>query len=125
MNVKNLFTITAVVTVLFAILFLLIPEQISTLYGTTANEASIIHSRLLGAAMLGLGSILWLARNSGPSDARRAIINGGLVYIIVDFIVALWAVMLGGLNALGWSTVVLLLLIGIGWIIVVRKGEEA
>jgi hypothetical protein len=110
---------------LFALVFLLVPEQASTFYGVTSNEASVIHSRFFGATLLGVGAILLLARNSSASEARRAILNGGLVLIIAELVISLWAVLMGGLGPMGWTSVVLMLILLIWWFMVMRKGDNA
>lgn len=126
MNVKNIFSITAIVSLLFGLAFLIIPTQMATSYGNEANTASIVTSRFWAASLIGVAVILWMARNSGDSQARQAIITGGLVLVVLDLIVAVWAVLTGGVNALGWSTVVitLLLTLGFGYLQFMKPSEE-
>jgi hypothetical protein len=59
--------------------------------------------------------LTWSVRNAPDSEARRAILLALLVGDAVGFIVALIGQLGGVVNALGWLTVVIYLLLAIGF----------
>ncbi len=71
--------------------------------------------QLFGAALLGFAIITWSARNVPPSEARQAILLGLFAGDLAGFILALKAQLGGVVNTLGWSTVVIYLLLALGF----------
>ncbi|MGD2178082.1 MAG: hypothetical protein PVG71_09700 [Anaerolineae bacterium] len=59
--------------------------------------------------------VTWFARNAAESDARRAIILGLCLYDAIGFVITLIATLSGVLNPLGWSAVLLYLLLAVGF----------
>lgn len=57
----------------------------------------------------------WFARDAGESKARQAIVIALFVGDVLGFIVALLGQLSGVVNALGWSTVALYLLLALGY----------
>ena len=106
-SLSLLFTLNAVVGLVFSLGFLVLPEQMIALYGITPNPATVYLGRLFGALILGFITILWFARNSGESEARRAIVIGGLVGWGVGLVAALLGQFTGAVNNLGWLNVVI------------------
>ncbi len=116
MNLKNLFTINAVIALLFGLTFVLIPATALGWYGITLLPAAgILLARLFGATLLSHAVITWLARPLGASEARSAIVLGLLVTDACAFVVSLLAQLDGVANNLGWSTVAIYLLLGLGY----------
>ena len=115
MSLNVLFTLNAIVGLLFSLGFLIVPEQLISLYGATLSPVGVIVARLFGALILGFIAILWLARDSGESEARRAIVTGGFVGWGVGFIVTLVGQFSGVVNNLGWVNVILYLLFTLGF----------
>ena len=71
--------------------------------------------QLFGAALIAIGLIAWLSRNSEDSDARRAIILSFFIADGIGFIVALIGQLNEVIGPLGWLTVVIYLLISLGF----------
>jgi hypothetical protein len=116
-TLKNLFTATAVLTLIFALGFLLVPRATSAPYGYGLDEAGVHVARSLGAAYLGLAALAWLARNTPDSEARRAIVLCFLIINAIGVFAALPGKLSGVTNALGWSTplIHILLVLGFGY----------
>ena len=114
-KLSTLMVINAVVSLVFGVGFALIPAQILSLYGVTADSALIYVGRLLGAAFISLGVLTWLAKNVAEAQARRAIVLALFVGEGIGFIVALIGQLAGAMNALGWSTVAIYLLLALGF----------
>jgi len=72
-------------------------------------------AQLFGAALLAFAVLTWTARNAPDSDTRRAILLAMVVGDGIGFIVSLIGQLGGVMNALGWSTVVIYLLLAVGF----------
>jgi hypothetical protein len=116
MKLGNLMATKAIIVVVFGIGSVLIPTNMLSFYGVTLNPGGAVVTQLLGASFILLGTLLWLARNAPSSDvALRAIVLAVTVGDAIGFIVALLAQLSGMLNALGWVTVALYLLLALGF----------
>ena len=115
MKLSYLMTVSAVVAVIFGIAFVLASGSLMPLYGATLNPAGTIIAQLFGAALIGFAVVNWFARNAKEGEALRAIVLANLVSDTIGFIVALLGQLSGVVNALGWSTVVIYLLLALGF----------
>ena len=116
MKLCNLMATKAVIVVVFGVGFILIPTTVLSFYGVTLNPGGAVITQLFGAAFILLGILLWFARNAPSSDvALRAIILAIVVGDAIGFIVGLLAQLSGMMNALGWVTVALYLLLSFGF----------
>ncbi|UCD37234.1 MAG: hypothetical protein JSW54_10410 [Fidelibacterota bacterium] len=116
MNLKNLLLVNAIVALFFGVVFVLLPEDALAQYGVKLMpKAGIFVARLFGATLLGVAIISWFARTMS-ADARSGVVLGFIVIDGVGFIVSLLAQIDGVVNELGWSTVVIYLLLGLGFI---------
>ena len=115
MKLNVFMAIVAVVAVLFGLGFVLVPEQLMSLYGAAPDAGTNYMAQLLGAALLGFAVILWLCKDAEDSPVRQAILLGLFVAEGVGFGVALIIQLGGTINALGWSTVIIYLLFTLGF----------
>ena len=115
MNLKTLFVFSAIVTLVFGILFIIIPTQTYSWYGISSGIALNYMGGLFGAALIAIGLISWLARGASESDARKAIVLSFFIADLIGFIIALVAQLNNVVNSLGWLTVVLYFLFTIGF----------
>lgn len=115
MTLRNLFIVNAVIGLGFGASLVVAPALLVSLYGATLSPAGILLARLLGAALLGYVVVAWSARNAEDSEARRAIVLALFIFDAIGFIVVLLAELAGVLNALGWSNVVIYLLLALGY----------
>lgn len=115
MKLSTLFTINAIVAFVFGLAFVLVPETSISLYAITLSPGGVIITRLLGAAILGYSVLTWLSRNAEESEARQAIVLTMVISETIGFIVALLGQLSGVVNALGWSTVAIYLLLALGF----------
>jgi len=89
----------------FGPLLLFIPAWLLNLLGTTYGPGAALTARLYGATVVGGIFLTWLARDSGKSIARKAIITHLFVYDAIGFIATLVIQLSGGLGPLGWGIV--------------------
>ena len=115
MKLSTMFVIYAAISAIFGLAFVFVPETSLALYGIMLGPGGILVARLFGAALLEFALLSWLARNAGDSEARKAIILAVVIGEAVGFIVALLGQLSGEVNALGWSTVAVYLLLALGF----------
>jgi len=115
MNLALLMTINAVVAAVFGIAFVIAPGQAVSLYGVSADAPLRYIAQLFGAALLGFAVLTWMARKAPASDTRTAIVLALFVSDGLGFILALIGQLGGVVNSIGWSTVVIYLLLALGF----------
>jgi hypothetical protein len=115
MKLGTLFIINAIIAVLFGLALVFIPTPMMSLFGVTLNDGGLFSTRVLGAAYLAIAIISWLVRNSPSSSELRAIVLAFLVSNTISFIIAVIYKLQGVSNALGWITVLIYLLMGLGF----------
>jgi hypothetical protein len=119
MNVRNFLAVAAVVAFVFGLGFVVVPGPLMGLYGVSLDAVGTVIGQLFGAALIGFGALNWLARglHNHDAEALRPILMANLVSDALGFVLALFAQISGraGVNALGWSTVVIYLLLALGF----------
>ena len=108
-------TVNAMVAVVFGVAMVLVPGQFVSLYGVEEIAALNYIAQLLGAAFVFQAVLAWSARNAAESDARRAIVLALFIGNAFGFVLALIGQLGNVVGALGWSTVALYLLFGLGY----------
>ena len=115
MKLSTLLTIFAVVSGLFGLTFVFMPETAMSFYGVAISPGGALVARLFGAALLGYSVLSWSIRNVKDSEAQKAIVLAMFVGETVGFIVAFLGQLAGAVNALGWSTVAIYMLFALGY----------
>jgi hypothetical protein len=115
MKLSKLLVVNAIVSGVFGIALVLIPWEVFKFYGIQADPAINYVGQLYGAALLGFAVLSWSARNAGPSESRKAIVLAFFIGDSIGFVVALIARFGGVVNALGWSSVALYLLLALSF----------
>ena len=115
MKLKSLFIFNAITVIIFGVGSVLAPQVFVSLFGATLNPAGMLMMQYGGAWLIGIGLLAWFARNAADSEARRAIVLAFMICYSIAFVLALLSQLAGVLNALGWGTVVLNLLLAIGY----------
>jgi hypothetical protein len=105
MRPNTVFVTAGGLALAFGLGFFLAPGAVLPLYGVSPDAATLLMSRFFGVALLQVGVILYLARETRDGSTARALALGGVVGSIAGVIVALTGVVAGTVNALGWSTV--------------------
>jgi len=122
MKFKTLLVIKALVSLVFGIPILIIPDRLLSLFGLSLNTDGMFMAREYGGALLGIAVLCWFARNSEGARALKAIILFGFLYDFVNLFVSLHANLSGLMNPLGWGIVAIYLFFTIGFgSILVRK----
>ena len=117
MNFRNLMILNAVTGILFGAGFVVLPGLLSTLFGIAATPTSDFALRMYGAAVLGYGLLGWLIRQVTDREVQKPVLTAVLVTDFGGFLVVLFAVLAGLMNALGWLVVIMLLLLSAAYAI--------
>lgn len=120
-TMKILMVVNAIIATLFGIAFVLLPNWVVSLYGVIASPQLLYVGQLFGAALIGFGILTWLARNTPLADAREVIIPALFIAHGIGFVIALIGQIRWVVNALGWSTVAIYLLLFLGFGYFLRK----
>lgn len=117
MTYRNVLTVAAILSFLFGLGFMLMPGQLVTFYGVEVNDTGRYIAQLYGATLFGFGLLNWFAREFGDGSVQRAVLTANALTAALGFIFSLLAQFGGvpGANALGWSTVLLYLLLALGF----------
>ena len=114
MKLRTFFTIAAVVALFYGVVLILVPGTTNAMYGLGTSASENLLARFFGITLLNVGLLTWLARDFSGFDARPLVLSG-LVADAVGFVVALLATLGGVMGPLGWSAVVIYLLLGLGF----------
>jgi hypothetical protein len=114
MSARLYLTIAAVVAILYALAFLIIPVQASLFFSDFAEARAVLYLRFCGATVLAWGLIVWFARDFQERRAVRGVLIGSIVGLAVTIIITVFAAWSGWLNAHAWGSVVVLVLLLIG-----------
>ncbi|NLF00250.1 MAG: hypothetical protein GX601_04660 [Anaerolineales bacterium] len=108
MTLRTVFIIDAIAATLFGLGFVLAPEAAYAVFGLQLDAGAAHITRALGLALIANAVKAWLARNSGPSVARRALVMGQVAFMALLALEDLRAVLAGVVNTAAWGTVILL-----------------
>ena len=115
MKVGTFLAIAALAALLFGLAFILAPASLLSMYGVTLDPAGQWVARYLGSAFLGIAAITWLGRAATSGPGLRAILVGDFVVSITGLGVAIFDRLYGSGNMLVWSTVLIYLLLSLGY----------
>jgi hypothetical protein len=115
MRAKHLFLLNGVIAIGYAIAFVVAAEQLLEVYGIMPNDEGVFMARWFGVGLLANGLTTLLARNAAESEAGRAIAFALAASYSAGLVLALWGMLTGRFNALGWIAVGLNLLLGLGF----------
>jgi hypothetical protein len=105
MNV--LFLVSLIVEAIFGLGFLFVPGALLVPMGVTLNEVATTFARLFGSALLSFPVLLWFARKSDKVEFKKGVVKSLFVYYLVSAILLLITELRGQMNAMGWSVVIL------------------
>ncbi|HSN75673.1 MAG TPA: hypothetical protein VL334_11400 [Anaerolineae bacterium] len=115
-----LLSITAVIGALYGVVTLLTPAAYLQMLGLDANPSAILQARYFGAAVLGAGLMLGMARKAQELTVQRALSLGNFAVVTGSAVVTVIGLSSGLLNAVGWGFLAseVVLAIGYGYVLV-------
>ena len=115
------FTLHGVVTLLTAVAFLFTPGVTLVLFGTPADPAIDLVTRLLGAAFLGIGGIALAAGRVGSFEFKRTVALVLLIASVMGFIVSIVGQFRGVTGPVGWGAVLIYGTLTVGYSVFVAR----
>ena len=122
LSFRGLAVIASGVCILLAAVWLAVPQLLLSLWQVDAVPPALLAARRGGALFLGLGLMLWLARNAGPSPARSAIAAGLSLSCGALAILGALEFALGHAGAGIWLAIAVEAALGMGFYSVRRAG---
>ena len=104
---NTLFLVAMIVEAIFAIGFILAPGAVLAPMSVTLNDIATTFARMFGSAILSFPILLWFARRSAHAAFRKGVVTSLFPYYAFSGIVLLIAQLGGQMNAMGWSVIVL------------------
>ena len=115
MKLSNLLVVSAVIGAVFGVAFVVASGPVAAIYGVTLDRPGMLMAQLFGAALIAFAVLNWLARNVTDPAARQAVVLANLTGDVIGGVVILIGQLAGLANALGWSSVVIYLLMALGF----------
>ena len=110
---------------LFGVGWLVMPDFMGKYWRMAPGENLNYMGHRYGALLVGLGVTVWLARNALNTQARRAVMIGALVSLVLTTALSLFGALSLGLNAWPAFGVELVLTLGMAWALFLRPGPAA
>jgi drug/metabolite transporter (DMT)-like permease len=86
---STLMVVNALIAAVFGVAFVVLPGQVTALYGPEVTPQLEYVAQLFGAALLAFAVLTWTARTAPDSEARRAILLALFIGDGVGFVVSL------------------------------------
>lgn len=115
MKFRNLLIVNSVVFLAFAFGFIVIPSMLLTLFGVSPESSTVVAVQLYGGLLVAVGLLCWLSRDNADVAVLRAMQLSLMIAYVINTIVHIRATMAGSLNALGWTAVLIYLLLTVGY----------
>jgi hypothetical protein len=122
MKFKSITSITAVLTFINAILFLVLPGVTMSILGGSLTSTGLMNTRISGACALGLSLVLWQVRDIPPSRMQTSISRIMLLIMLILVVVDLHGIFSSAVNQLGWIFFFTDFLVVVGFLFVVFTG---
>jgi hypothetical protein len=104
MKLSLFYSLKALISVGFGILYAAVPAWTMSIYGVTLDPAGSFMARFLGASLIGIGLICWTYRNASFKTVQNILLSLFLADSI-GFVIALMLQLSGAINPLGWMIV--------------------
>ena len=98
---NNLVTVTAILSVLNGLAYLLFPGFIGGVFGTTPDGYGLHITRYYGASALGYGTLLWLVRKSDSTEGSQAVLISILILLGISVVIGVVGVIYRITNQFG------------------------
>ncbi len=119
MKLKTLLVVSAVLSGILGIAFLVIPGMFMSFLG---EMGSATPTQVLGANFIGFAVLNYFARNVQDVEALRSIVLANLVSDVLGLILGVYAQLTSGGMWFGWLSIAiyLLLVLGFGYFLMTR-----
>jgi len=125
MTYRTVATVSAIISVVYGLAALVVPNALGSLFGITYDTAAVYAGRLLGGSYIGYAIANFLTKDTADPVTRRAVAAANAFAWAVGFVISTLAQLQGLANAIGWSTVVLSLAFTVAWAWAYAQAGEA
>lgn len=117
MSYKMMFTLNAIVALVFGAVFLLMPETILNYFEAEAYVATILMGRFFGSAMISLGLLLWFTKDMPDEAVQKWMAISMFASAVLGLIVTILDIASEKniMRANGWIAIVVYLLFALGY----------
>jgi hypothetical protein len=115
MNYRIVFLVNAFISVLLGLAFLVVPSRILDQFGVDEYAATKLISQFFGTAMLGLGLLLWFARDVTEVNLQKGMGIALLVGAAAGLIITVLGTTSGVLRANWWIAMVVYATLGLAY----------
>jgi len=115
MKFSNFLVLNTIIALVFGIGLVFMPATVAALYGITSEPAVNLMGQFFGTELLAIGLLCWFARSVSDSKAQGAITLAFLIANVVGLVVSVMGTLSGVMNAVGWSAVVIYLVLSLGY----------
>lgn len=114
MKFKVLLIINAILAFVSGVTCVIMPAQLLSQYDVSLSPMGLVIYQFWGVALIGLGMLTWFIRSITEVALQKRI---AIALLITNGLSVAMAIrgQFAGANASGWSTVVLFLLLTLGW----------
>ncbi|HEY0592853.1 MAG TPA: hypothetical protein VGF40_13865 [Thermoanaerobaculia bacterium] len=113
---KALFVSAAVLVLLLGLGWLVVPEAMLQRWNMEENAAAVYMGRRYAGLLLGYAVLLWVARATPPSEARDAILVGGIAVTLIIGALSAYGALTGIAGPMMWLSVAIEVLLAAGFI---------
>jgi uncharacterized protein YjeT (DUF2065 family) len=118
-RLKTTFLIHAPVSLIFGIVFYFVPGIWADLVNWTPYDENI--TRLLGAAVLAIGVMSWLAYKAETWEQVRIPVQFEIVFTVSGALVGLYSFFFTGAPLFIWVPIIVMVVFGVLWIYFYRQ----
>jgi hypothetical protein len=112
MNYRIMFLINAFIAVLLGLGFLAVPDRVLDQFGMDGYAATKLISQFFGTAMLGLGLLLWFAKDVTETNLQKGMGIALLVGAVAGLAITVLGATSGVLRTNWWMAIVIYALFG-------------
>ena len=115
MNYRIMFLINAFLAILLGLGFLVVPDKILGQLGVDGYAATKLISQFFGTAMLGLGLLLWFAKDVTDINLQKGMGIALLVGALAGLLITVMGTTSGVLRANWWMALVVYAILGLAY----------
>ncbi|MCP4141088.1 MAG: hypothetical protein GY755_12545 [Chloroflexi bacterium] len=117
MNHKLMFTLNAIVALIFGFAFLLVPVLVLEMFGVETYVATVLFGRFFGVAMVALGLLLWFTKDIPDESMQKWMGISMFISAFLGLIVTVLGISpaSGVIRANGWVIILTYLFFTLGY----------
>ena len=113
MSYRIMFLINAFIAVLLGLGFLAVPDRVLDQFGVDGYAATRLISQFFGTAMLGLGLLLWFAKDVTEANLQKGMAIALLIGAVAGLAITVLGATSGVLRANWWIAMVVYTILGL------------